>query len=56
MRTRSESSSEGGSLTSEGEGSISSEESELGVLELDTENCSDVRGKCVAFNSSDTDW
>ncbi|CAH1101995.1 unnamed protein product [Psylliodes chrysocephalus] len=43
VRTRSESSSEGGSLTSEGEGSISSEESELGVLELDTENCSDVR-------------
>ncbi|CAH1139253.1 unnamed protein product [Phyllotreta striolata] len=43
VRTRSESSSEGGSLTSEGEGSISSEESEIGVMELDNENCIDVR-------------
>lgn len=42
VRTRSESSSEGGSLSSEGEGSISSEESELGG-ELDTENCVDIR-------------
>ncbi|CAG9837283.1 unnamed protein product [Diabrotica balteata] len=42
VRTRSETSSEGGSLSSEGEGSISSEESELGV-ELDTENCIDIR-------------